>query len=101
MSEFLFGAAGFFLLMVAAGLFRFLSGPTDADRIMTAQLIGTGGVGVLLLLAVAAEATPVLDVALMLALLAAFARLPSSAVPRPPHLRARRRMTVACAMFRS
>ena len=73
MTEFLFGAAGFLLLMVAAGLFRLLSGPTHTDRIMTAQLAGSGGVGVLLLLAVAAEAAPVLDVALMLALLAAFA----------------------------
>jgi multicomponent Na+:H+ antiporter subunit F len=73
MTEFLFAAAGFLLLMVAAGLFRLLSGPTPTDRIMTAQLAGSGGVGVLLLLAVATEAPPVLDVALMLALLAAFA----------------------------
>ena len=51
----LFGAAGFLLSMAAAGLFRLLSGPSDADRMMAAQLTGRCGVGVLLLLAVAAR----------------------------------------------
>ncbi len=40
---------------------------------MAAQLIGTGGVAVLILLAVATGTPPIVDVALMLALLAAFA----------------------------
>ena len=40
---------------------------------MAAQLTGTGGVAVLLLLATATETPPIVDVALMLALLAAFA----------------------------
>jgi multicomponent Na+:H+ antiporter subunit F len=73
MADFLFAAAGFVLSMVALGLFRILHGPTDADRMMAAQLVGTGGVATLLLLAVAIEMPPVVDVALMLALLAAFA----------------------------
>jgi multicomponent Na+:H+ antiporter subunit F len=73
MSDFLFGAGGFVLAMVALGLFRILHGPTDADRMMAAQLVGTGGVAVLLLLALATETPPFVDVALMLALLAAFA----------------------------
>jgi len=34
MAEFLLGAAGFVLAMVALGLVRILRGPTAADRIM-------------------------------------------------------------------
>ena len=73
MANFLFGAAGFVLAMVALGLFRILLGPAEADRMMAAQLLGTGGVAVLLLLAVATATPSIVDVALMLALLAAFA----------------------------
>ena len=40
----------FVLAMVALGLVRILRGPGDADRIMAAQLLGTGGIAVLLLL---------------------------------------------------
>ena len=50
MAEFLFGAAAFILAMVALGLFRVLRGPADADRMMAAQLLGTGGIAVVLLL---------------------------------------------------
>jgi multicomponent Na+:H+ antiporter subunit F len=73
MASFLFGAAGFVLATVALGLFRVLHGPTEADRMMAAQLVGTGGVAVLLTLSVASESPPIVDVALTLALLAAFA----------------------------
>jgi multicomponent Na+:H+ antiporter subunit F len=73
MADFLIGAAGFVLATVAAGLFRILRGETEADRMMAAQLLGTGGVGSLLLLAAATESPSIVDVALMLALLAAFA----------------------------
>ena len=73
MADFLFAAAGFVLVMVALGLFRVFHGPTDTDRMMAAQLVGTGGVAALLLLAVVTETPPIVDVALMLALLAAFA----------------------------
>ena len=73
MTDFLFGAAGFVATMIAIGLFRLLYGPADADRMMAAQLLGTGGGAVLLLLATANQAPPVVDVALLLALLAAFA----------------------------
>ena len=61
------------LLTVAVGLVRILGGPGDADRMMAAQLIGTGGIGSLLLIAAATGARGVEDVALGLALLAAFA----------------------------
>lgn len=73
MANFLFGAAAFVLAMVALGLLSILQGPGDADRILSAQLIGSGGVAVLLLLAVATETPSVTDVGLMLALLAPFA----------------------------
>jgi multicomponent Na+:H+ antiporter subunit F len=72
MSDFLICAAGFVLVMVALGLIRILRGGTEADRVMAAQLTGSGGIAALLLLAVAAEMPPIADVALMLALLAAF-----------------------------
>ena len=49
MAEFLLGAAVFVLATVALGLARVLRGPGDADRMMAAQLLGTGGVAVLLL----------------------------------------------------
>lgn len=73
MNEFLFAAAGFVLVTVALGLYRILRGPAAADRMMAAQLLGTGGGAVLLLLAAATDMPPIVDVALMLALLAAFA----------------------------
>jgi multicomponent Na+:H+ antiporter subunit F len=59
--------------MSGLGLVRILGGPGDADRLAAAQLIGTCGTAILLLLSVASGVLPVLDVALMLALLAAFA----------------------------
>jgi multicomponent Na+:H+ antiporter subunit F len=73
MAEFLFAAAGFVLAMVALGLIRILRGPSIADRIMAAQLLGTGGIAVLLLIAAATRVPAATDVALSLALLAAFA----------------------------
>jgi multicomponent Na+:H+ antiporter subunit F len=72
MADFLVAAAGFVLATVAVGLVRILRGPGDDDRIMAAQLLGTGGIAVLLLLAEAMRVPAVVDVALILALLAAF-----------------------------
>jgi multicomponent Na+:H+ antiporter subunit F len=73
MTSFLFGTAGFVLALVALGLIRIFRGPARADRMMGAQLIETGGVAVLLLLAVATHTPSVVDVALIVALLGAFA----------------------------
>jgi multicomponent Na+:H+ antiporter subunit F len=75
MAEFLIAAALFVLAMVALGFVRILRGPGDADRMMAAQLIGTGGIGALLLVGAATGVGPVVDVALTLALLAAFASI--------------------------
>ncbi len=72
MAEFLLSAAGFVLAMVALGLIRILRGPTEADRMMAAQLLGSGGIAALLL-ASAARLPSIVDVALTMALLAAFA----------------------------
>ena len=72
MAEFLLAAAGFVLAMVALGLVGILRGPGDADRIMAAQLLGTDGIAALLLLAQAMAVPAAVDLALILALLAAF-----------------------------
>ena len=73
MREFLLCAAGFVLAMVALGLVRILRGPDDADRMMAAQLLGTGGIATLLLLAAGTGHWAIVDAALALAMLAAFA----------------------------
>lgn len=73
MAEFMIAAAAFILATVALGLVRILRGPAVADRMMAAQLFGSGGMAVLLLLAQATDAPAAIDVALVLALLAAFA----------------------------
>ena len=75
MREFLLGAAGFVLLMVALGWIRILRGPAKADRMMAAQLFGTGGIAALLLLGAATGLPGVVDVALVLAVLAVFASI--------------------------
>lgn len=59
------------LVTMAAGLIRVVIGPTPADRMMAAQLLGTSSIGVLLLLAPALDVPALVDVALVLALLAA------------------------------
>lgn len=71
MREFLFGAAGFVLLTVAVGLFRVLAGPAEADRMMAVQLLGTGAIAGLLLVG-ATGAAGALNLALVIAILAAF-----------------------------
>ncbi len=66
-------AAGIVLGTVGLGLARVLWGPGDADRMMAAQLLGTGGIATLLLIGAATGIDGTIDVALTLALLAAFA----------------------------
>jgi multicomponent Na+:H+ antiporter subunit F len=83
MAEFLTAAALFVLAMVAVGLVRILRGPADADRMMAAQLLGTGGIAALLLLAAGTATPSAVDAALTLALLAAFAAVAfANSVPR-------------------
>jgi multicomponent Na+:H+ antiporter subunit F len=73
LSTWYLACATLLLLALAGALWRIVRGPTAADRMMAAQLVGTGGVAVLLMLAAASGDWAVLDVALVLALLAAFA----------------------------
>lgn len=72
-SAFLLGAAIVILATVAVGLVRILRGPDDADRMMAAQLLGTGGVAALLVVGVVIREDAIMNVALTIALLAAFA----------------------------
>ena len=72
MANFLLAAAGFVMATVTLGLVRILRGPGAAERILAAQLLGTGGIAALLLLAEATGVPAAVDVALVLALLAAF-----------------------------
>jgi multicomponent Na+:H+ antiporter subunit F len=65
--------AAFLVLNIAAGLVRILRGPTPPDRMLAAQLFGTTGVAVLLLLAEAQALSVLRDVALVFALLAGLA----------------------------
>ncbi len=72
MADFLLAAACAVLLLTALGLVRLLRGPGDADRMMAGQLLGTGGIAALLLGATISDPA-IIDAALTLALLAAFA----------------------------
>ena len=75
MTEFLTVALGCILTILAVGLVRILRGPGDADRMMAAQLIGTGGIAALLLLGAVTGVPSAVDVALTVALLATFASI--------------------------
>ena len=59
------------LACLLGGLLRVLRGPTRADRMMAAQLLGTTAVAILIVMAVATGQRALLDVALALAILAA------------------------------
>lgn len=73
MSDYYLGLALFLVLNLVAGLFRILRGPTRADCMLAAQLFGTTGVAVLLLLAQGMGKPALRDVALLFTLLAAVA----------------------------
>lgn len=71
MTAFYLAIALVLLLTVLAGMARVIRGPTAADRMLAAQLFGTTGVAILLLLGRAAAAPALWDVALVFAVLAA------------------------------
>jgi multicomponent Na+:H+ antiporter subunit F len=84
MADLLLVAAVVALASVIVGLLRVLRGPALVDRIMAAQLLGTGGIAALLLAGVATATPAFVDAALVLALLAAFATIAMArAAPRP------------------
>lgn len=61
------------LANILAGMARVMRGPTPADRMMAAQLFGTLGVAILLLLGQAVQLPALRDTALAFALLGALA----------------------------
>lgn len=70
MTHFFIGIAAFLVLTLIAGMRRVVLGPSRADRMLSAQLFGTTGVAILLVLAAATEERGVVDAALVFALLA-------------------------------
>lgn len=84
MADFLMMAACAILLTVALAMFLVMRHPVDADRMMVVQLLGSGGIAVVLLTGVANGQTAVIDVALVLALLAVFAGLSFVKAVKPP-----------------
>lgn len=71
MTGFEFPVALFLLLNLIVALFAAARGPTAADRMLIALLFGSTGTGILVLLAYGSGDTQLVDVALLLALLAA------------------------------
>jgi multicomponent Na+:H+ antiporter subunit F len=75
MDEVFLAVALFLLFNMITGLVRVWRGPTPADRMLAAQLFGTTGVAILILLAAGTGVSALYDVALVLALLAAMASI--------------------------
>ena len=73
MSELLSVCALAMMLSLFLGLLRVVHGPDAGDRMLAVQLIGSTGAGLLLLLSLLFDQTALIDVALVLALLAAVA----------------------------
>ncbi len=72
------GSAGVALLLMLSlglGLLRVWRGPGFADRMLAAQLLGSTGIAILLVLAVPLDLPALHDVALVLAVLAILATL--------------------------
>jgi multicomponent Na+:H+ antiporter subunit F len=71
MSTLVMAVAFFLLANLVVALVAAARGPTPADRMLMALLFGTTGTGILVLLAAAGGGAALVDVALVLALLAA------------------------------
>ena len=72
-SQILLAGTTLLLLTLGMGLVRAMVGPSLQDRMLSVQLLGTGGVALLLLLSSLLAIPALIDVALVLALLAAVA----------------------------
>lgn len=70
MTTYLTVITSFLLVVLLVGLWRIMRGPRQADRMLAAQLFGTVGVAVLMLLAIIQQQPALLNTALVLALLA-------------------------------
>ncbi|MGD8631797.1 MAG: monovalent cation/H+ antiporter complex subunit F [Gammaproteobacteria bacterium] len=80
MTELLSWSLLILMLSLSLGLIRVLLGPGAGNRMLAMQLIGTAGVGMLMLLGSLLEQPALVDVALILALLAAVAAAAFSGV---------------------
>lgn len=63
--------ASVLLILLGGGMYQALRGPTPGDRILVLQLFGTAAVAVLIVIGEASNDPTLIDVALVLALLAA------------------------------
>lgn len=63
------------LFAVAAGMIRILLGPTVADRMLAAQLLGTCGLAILLVLAKGLRSPVLIDISLVFSLLVLLATM--------------------------
>lgn len=70
MPEYLLAVALVLLVSLTVGLLRVVLGPSAADRMSSALLMGTTGVAVLMVLAAATQQPSLIDVSLALAVLA-------------------------------
>jgi len=75
MTDFYLALSTFLLLNVLVSLIRILRGPTRGDRMLTAQLFGTSGTAILLLLAQVFHEAALTNAALVFAILSAVAAL--------------------------
>lgn len=82
MTGLLFAYAAALLVLVAGGLLALGTRRGATELMLGVQLVGTGGIAILILLAVAQGDGAILDVALLLALLAAMAACAALAVVR-------------------
>lgn len=85
MAELLLIASVLLGLNLALSLLAMLRQPTASDRMLGAQLLGTNGVGLMLLLALSQGQTGLIDVALVLALLAAVVVIAFTRREQEPH----------------
>ncbi len=81
-----FGAVAL-AISLGLGLVRVFVGPSIEDRMMSAQLVGTTGVGLLLLFGLLLDMPSSVDVALVLSLLAAVSVAALTRRERHPHTR--------------
>lgn len=75
MNGLMVGVALFLLLNIVAGLLRVWWGPTAPDRMLAAQLFGTTGAAILLLLAEGLSMPSLRDVAIVAAMLASISTI--------------------------
>jgi multicomponent Na+:H+ antiporter subunit F len=71
MTIFYHALALFLLITLLGGLIRIFRGPTRSDRMLAAQLFGTTGVAILLVLSAATDSSSLRDAALVFVILAA------------------------------